>query len=116
MLVWEYDIPVPIKYIAEPDMHSVPSITVHPSGNYFVGQSMDNTLVTYTCGDKVAQMKKKTFRGHNNSGYACQVGFSPNGQFVASGDGQGKLHFWDWKTTKVSDYCLTVIYNHILIA
>lgn len=21
MLVWEYDIPVPIKYIAEPEMH-----------------------------------------------------------------------------------------------
>ena len=47
-------------------------------------------------------MKKKTFRGHTNSGYACQIGFSPNGKFIMSGDGHGKLHVWDWKTTKVN--------------
>jgi pre-mRNA-processing factor 17 len=81
-------------------LHSVPSVTVHPSGGFFAGQSLDNTIVTYQCGDRVRQIKKKTFRGHNNSGYACQIGFSPNGQFLASGDGQGKLHFWDFKSTK----------------
>lgn len=32
---------------------SIPSVTVHPSGAYFTGQSMDNTIVTYECGDKV---------------------------------------------------------------
>lgn len=100
LLVWEYDIPVPIKYIAEPDMHSIPSITTHPSGQYFAGQSMDNTIVVYSCGEKVRQLKKKVFKGHNNSGYACQIGFSPNGQFVMSGDGLGKLHVWDWKSGK----------------
>jgi pre-mRNA-processing factor 17 len=101
ILVWEFDIPVPIKYIADPDMHSVPAITVHPSGEYLAGQSMDNTIVVYTCGDKVKQVKKKTFTGHNNAGYACRIGFSPNGKLLISGDGQGKLHVWDWKSTKV---------------
>ena len=104
ILIWEYDIPVPIKYIAEPEMHSVPSVTLSPSGDYFAGQSMDNTIVVYACGDKVKQLKKKTFTGHNNSGYACKVGFSPNGKFLVSGDGLGKLHVWDWKTTKVIDF------------
>ena len=79
----------------------MPSVTVHPSGQYFAGQSMDNTIVTYQCGEKFKQLKKKTFRGHNNSGYACQIAFSPNGTFLASGDGHGKLHFWDYKSTKV---------------
>ena len=91
---------------------SIPSITVHPSKKFFCGQSMDNSIVTYTCGEKVSHQKKKTFRGHNNSGYACQVSFSPNGQFLCSGDGAGKLHFWDWKTTKVfiihNIYCFDV--------
>lgn len=100
VLVWENDIPVPIKYIAEPEMFSIPSLTMHPSGEYFAGQSMDNTIVVYSCGDKVNQIKKKTFRGHNNTGFACQIGFSPDGKFITSGDGVGKLHVWDWKSCK----------------
>ena len=81
-------------------MHSVPSVTVSPDQTHFVGQSMDNTVVVYQCGDKVKQLRKKLFKGHNNSGYACQVGFSPNMKFLISGDGTGKLNVWDWKTTK----------------
>lgn len=100
VLVWEFDIPVPIKYIADPGMHCIPAVTVHPSGDYFAGQSMDNKIVVYQCGEKVRQVQKKTFTGHTNSGYACQIGFSPNGKFLVSGDGHGQVHFWDWKTTK----------------
>jgi pre-mRNA-processing factor 17 len=29
------------------------------------------------------------------------VGFSPDGRFVLSGDGEGKLWFWDWKSHRV---------------
>lgn len=100
MLVWEFNIPVPIKYIADPSMHSIPSVTERPGGAYFCGQSLDNQIVTYTSGSRIRGHKKR-FTGHICAGYACQVNFSPNGQFVISGDGDGRLWFWDWKTTKV---------------
>jgi pre-mRNA-processing factor 17 len=38
--VWEYDIPVVIKYIAEPSMHSMPAVTLHPSSKWCFGGKM----------------------------------------------------------------------------
>lgn len=35
-------------------------------------------------------------------GYACEVSFSPDGHYVTSGDGEGKVFFWDWKTTRIA--------------
>ncbi len=82
-------------------MHSMPATTLHPTGGFFVGQSLDNKIVTWTARDKFRQMKKKEFKGHVNAGYACRMSFSPNGKFLASGDGQGKMYIWDWGSTKV---------------
>lgn len=101
VLVWEYDIPVPIHYIAEPDMHCIPAMSHHPTEDFVVGQSMDNKIVTYSSGSRVKPVKKRVYTGHNNTGYACQIGFSPNGKFMMSGDGLGQLLFWDWKSTKI---------------
>jgi pre-mRNA-processing factor 17 len=42
--------------------------------------------------------RKKKFQGHLVAGYACQPGLSPDGRFVFSGDSQGLMWFWDWKT------------------
>ncbi|KAH9109431.1 hypothetical protein LEN26_014024 [Aphanomyces euteiches] len=101
ILIWEWGIPVPIKYVSEPGMHSMPTTTLHPSGSYFAGQCLSNQIDVYTARDKFKLQRRKTFRGHSCAGYACQVNFSPNGQYVVSGDGEGQVVFWDWKTTKM---------------
>ncbi|KAJ7299717.1 hypothetical protein O6H91_03G041100 [Diphasiastrum complanatum] len=99
--VWEYGIPVVIKYISEPHMHSMPSITVHPNTNWLAAQSLDNQILIYSTRERFRLNKKKRFAGHIAAGYACQVNFSPDGRFIMSGDGEGKCWFWDWKTCKV---------------
>ncbi len=100
ILVWEWDIGVPIKYISDPTMHSIPVITLHPSGAFLAGQSLDNQIVVYQGRDRFSLQKKKKFSGHLVSGYACDISFSPDGQFICSGDGNGKLFFWDWKRSR----------------
>ncbi|XP_024375770.1 uncharacterized protein [Physcomitrium patens] len=99
--VWEFGIPVVIKYISEPHMHSMPAITVHPNTNWFAAQSLDNQILIYSTRERFRLNKKKRFAGHIAAGYACQVNFSPDGRFIMSGDGEGRCWFWDWKTCKV---------------
>jgi len=98
--IWDWGIPVVIKYVSEPHMHSMPSISVHPDGNSFACQSLDNQILIYGARDKFRLNRKKRFAGHEIAGYACQVNFSPDGHWIMSGDSEGKVWFWDWNTCR----------------
>ena len=81
--VWEWDIPVDMKYIADPGMHSMPAVTRAPNQKYLACQSLDNKIVIYTCGDKFRPHKKKAFKGHMVAGYACSPGRALNAIFFS---------------------------------
>jgi len=100
IFLWEYGIPVVVKHIAEPTMHSVPAIALHPNKKFLIGQSMDNKIITYEAHGRFKFMGKKQFTGHINAGYAIMPGFSSDGRWVMSGDADGKLWFWDWQKMK----------------
>ncbi|KDD75316.1 hypothetical protein H632_c749p1, partial [Helicosporidium sp. ATCC 50920] len=100
--VWEFGIPVQIKVIADPAMHAVSAAQLAPGGKFWVAQSADNQLLTYSAGERVRPVKKKTFAGHVVAGYACQPSFSHDGRYLTSGDGDGKVFFWDWGSAKIA--------------
>lgn len=62
-------------------------------------QSLDNEIQIYSA-ENFKRNSKKRFAGHTVSGYACEVAFSPNGQWISSGDGSGNVHFWDFQSMK----------------
>jgi len=99
--VWEWDIPVDMKYIADPSIHSMPAVTKSPNQKWLACQSLDNKISIFTCGEKFKPYKKKEFKGHMVAGYACGIDFSPEMSYLISGDGDGKCCIWDWKTTKM---------------
>ncbi|KAI9344141.1 WD40-repeat-containing domain protein [Pilaira anomala] len=101
MRAWEYDIPVVIKYIAEPDMYAIPAVTLSPNKKWLACQSLDNQILIYGARDKFRMNRKKRFAGHLIAGYACKPGFSPDGRFISSGDSNGNVWFWDWKSCKI---------------
>ncbi|KAF9798668.1 hypothetical protein SFRURICE_006998, partial [Spodoptera frugiperda] len=76
--VWEWDIPVDMKYIADPSMHSLPAVTVSPNGKWLACQSMDNKVIVFSALNRFKMNRKKTFSGHMVAGYACSVDFSPD--------------------------------------
>lgn len=95
--VWEWQINVPIKFIADPMQHSMPTVALHPSGKYVAAQSMDNTVLVFGATDRFRQNRKKAFTGHHNAGYPVGLDFSPDGKYLMSGDTGGYACFWDWK-------------------
>lgn len=116
--VWEWDIPVDMKYIADPTMHSMPSVTLAPNGKWLACQSLDNKIVIFSAINRFKMNRKKTFDGHMVSGYACGLDFSPDMSYLVSGDGDGKVYIWDWKTTKLykkwqahEGVCISTLWN-----
>ncbi len=116
--VWDYDIPVTVKCIAEPGMHVMPAAALHPEGQQLVFQSLNNQIITYSCAGEKFQQRGRKFGGHVTSGFACNLGFSPDGKFLISGDGRGQLVVWDWKNGQIvrrieahSKVCIDVQWN-----
>ncbi|RWS12183.1 hypothetical protein B4U79_03317 [Dinothrombium tinctorium] len=99
--VWEWDIPVDIKYIADPGLHSMPAVSPAPNGKWLACQSMDNKIQAFACMNRFKLNGKKIFTGHMVAGYACSPDFSPDMSYLVSGDADGKVFIWDWKTTKL---------------
>lgn len=98
--VWDWDIPVDRKHIADPSMHAIPSCSLSASGKWLACQSMDNKISIFAT-QKLRLNRKKVFKGHMVAGYACQCNFSPDNSYLMSGDADGRCFIWDWKTTKV---------------
>lgn len=99
--VWEWDIPVDIKYVADPTMHSMPALTSAPNNKRLLCQSMDNKIQAFSCHNRFKLDNKKIFKGHMVAGYACVPDFSCDMSLVISGDADGKIYFWSWSSTKV---------------
>jgi pre-mRNA-processing factor 17 len=116
--VWEWDIPVDIKYIADPSMHAIPAASSAPNGKWLACQFMDNKIQAFSCLNRFKLHTKKTFSGHMVAGYACAPAFSPDMSYLVSGDADGKVFFWDWKTTKLltsfkahDNVCINVVWH-----
>ena len=100
IFVWDCGISNAIKHVADPLMHAISAAALHPDNNHYLGQSLDNKIVTYEIRPHFKRNKKRTFEGHVNAGNTCGIDCSSDGRFVCSGDSDGKIWFWDFKTAR----------------
>ncbi|ANZ75511.1 BA75_02996T0 [Komagataella pastoris] len=101
VLVWDFQINAPIRFISDPHQHSMPQIALHPEGKFVAAQSMNNTIVVFGASNRYKRNNKKLFKGHNTAGYSIGLAFSPDGKILGSGDTYGNAYFWDWKTSRL---------------
>ena len=115
VFLWEFGIPIVVKHISDPEMHAVTATDLHPEGKYFIGQASDNRVMCYDVkGGTIRLNKKKKFTGHISAGHSIACKVSPDGQFVASGDQDGRVFFWDWKSARV--YSVLEAHSKVCIA
>jgi pre-mRNA-processing factor 17 len=99
--VWESSIPVCQKWHTDMNCHSMPSSALHPSGKFVATQNLNNTIQVFETFGKYKHRKKKVYSGHLCAGYSIQINFSNDGKFIMSGDSEGKVYIWDFKSTKL---------------
>lgn len=95
--IWDWDINVPVKYIAGTHQHAMPRVAAHPSGKYVALQSLDNRIVVIGATDQFRSYKNKVYRGFNGAGYAVGLDISPDGHYLVAGDSTGHIVMWDWQ-------------------
>ncbi len=103
ILVWEFDIPVPIKYIS--------TVSVHPSHAFFAGQSMDNKIVVYSCGDKVRQFSKKNIRSLDT--HAKLIFSVQSASTLFQGMGSGRCTSGIGKLLNVTENSMHMTMGHV---
>ena len=120
VFLWEFGNPIVAKHISEPSLHAVAYTSLHPSSRHFLGQCLDNNIVVFEARGGFRMNRRKKFTGHDSKGYGCAIALSPDGQYVCSGDANGKMWFWNWKTARNyrtleahQDVCLGVDWHPI---
>eukprot|EP00768_Dysnectes_brevis_P006427 gnl/Dysnectes_brevis/5061_a7117_667.p1 GENE.gnl/Dysnectes_brevis/5061_a7117_667~~gnl/Dysnectes_brevis/5061_a7117_667.p1 ORF type:complete len:511 (-),score=49.04 gnl/Dysnectes_brevis/5061_a7117_667:18-1550(-) len=98
--IWEQGMPLPVKRVAEAQQHSTPSLALHPIRKHFAAQGLDNIILILLANKPFTKLDSRRFKGHDLSGFACELSFSPDGQYLSSGTGDGSLHLWDWDTRR----------------
>ncbi|KAL7715036.1 Pre-mRNA-processing factor [Entamoeba marina] len=87
------------KELSDPLWQTMSSVANY-NKKYVVAQSMDNSIICFR-GSPFREMKGRRFMGHYVGGYPCHPTFSKDGKYLTSGDGNGKVFIWDWKTGKI---------------
>ena len=101
IVVWDYQAAVVRSNQVYQEPYTCPSVCAHPYEHSFVAQSNANYAVIFSARRPYKLNKYKRFEGHKVMGYRIGVDISPCGSLLCSGDANGRIFFYNYKTSKV---------------
>lgn len=101
VVVWDYRSAVVRSNQIYQEPYTCPSLCAHPYEHSFVAQSNANYAVIFSARRPYKLNKYKRFEGHKVMGYRIAVDISPCGSLLCSGDANGQVYFYNYKTSKV---------------
>ena len=118
MNVWDIASGVTLTHQLYFEPFTCPCLKAHASGNEFLAQSNGNYIVLFSAKKSFKLNKQKRFEGHLVSGFDVGFDLSPDGNILCSASSEGKVHFYDYPSTKLirtltltNSACLAVAWN-----
>lgn len=98
--VYQNGIPSVFQHVTGQEPKMITRACVHPENGFIIANTHVNSAAIFRI-DETGRIKmnhKKTFTGHHTVGHSIGLTCSPDGKFLLSGDGNGKLLCWNFKT------------------
>lgn len=101
--VWELGIGTePLKMIKAVGLPVLTGGALHPTEPFLAYQALQSPSLSIFSLQDYITARPRQFGGHKTLGFGCQVCFSPDGRFLCSGDGNGQVVIWNWKTGQIA--------------
>lgn len=101
VVVWDYRSAIVRSNQVYQEPYTCPSLCTHPYEHVFVAQSNANYVVMFSTRRPYKLNKYKRYEGHKVMGYRISVDISPCGSLLCSGDANGQLYCYNYRTSKL---------------
>ncbi|OHS96188.1 pre-mRNA splicing factor [Tritrichomonas foetus] len=98
LVMWEIGVDKPVAVLKDLWMKPISALVAHPTEPFICGQMQTGEIVVFKTSPSFSCYQKRSFTGHNPQSFPCRMTISPDGSFLASGDSDGKLYIWEWKS------------------
>lgn len=120
MNIWDVDSGVTLTHQLYFEPFSCPCLRVNRNREEFLAQSNGNYVVVFSAKKPYKLNKRRRFQGHYVSGFDVGFDMNPDGTVLCSASSEGKVHFYDYFSTKVirtltltNSACLAIAWNRL---
>ncbi|KAJ7345183.1 hypothetical protein JRQ81_001133 [Phrynocephalus forsythii] len=101
IIAWDFDTAAKISNQIFHERYTCPSLATHPKEPVFVAQTNGNYVALFSSLRPYRINNKKRYEGHKVEGFAVGCEFSPDGELLVSGSSDGKVFFYNSRTSHV---------------
>nr|XP_060611337.1 WD repeat-containing protein 25 [Anolis sagrei ordinatus] len=101
IIAWDFHTAAKVSNQIFHERYTCPSLAPHPKEPIFVAQTNGNYMALFSSVRPYRINKKKRYEGHKVEGFAVDCEFSPDGMLLVSGSSDGKVFFYNYRTSRI---------------
>ncbi|XP_052058029.1 WD repeat-containing protein 25-like [Mytilus californianus] len=98
IMAWDFDYAVVKSNQIYQERYSCTCLKMHPTEFNFLAQSHGNYIASFSASRPYKMCKSIRYEGHKLGGYKVGFDMSPDGRYIVSGDSEGKLYCYNYKS------------------